>query len=563
MHTVWQVQKTNSEYVDYLSCEASITPAMAQVFINRGIKTPEDVAGFLAQSLDSMSDPLAMSGIPDALDVLQQARQSGTRVMVHGDYDADGVTATTMVVSALRTLNIDVVYFIPSRFEHGYGFNPPAIDLAKKMGAKIILTVDCGVSALETAKLADEAGLTVIITDHHEPLVDDAGRFILPVAKAVINPKLCSPEIANLSGAGVAYKLLCALSDKYPGTFEPKDYLDLAALGTLADSVPLVGENRAIVKEGMPLIREGIRPGIAALRDVAGVNPAQLKAMRVLFTLVPRINAAGRVADATMVVDMLLADNATVAVSIAEQLNELNLQRQSIEEIVFREALVMAEAKGDASAIVLCGKGWHEGVLGIVASRMVDRFSRPALVMAEVDGQARGSARSMAGFDIYTGLGNCSDTLITFGGHRQAAGFSLNVDKLEEFERGICAEVDKAEGEQDSTLNIDAALNLRDVNFKFIEELEMLEPFGYGNPEPIFGCKDLEVVNSRIVGRNHLKMTLKASSLKVDSIGYNMGDFLDDMDDTFAIDAAFAAGINEWGGRRSIQLTLKAIRPSD
>lgn len=559
---IWQVQRTNPEYVEYLSRTASIAPALAQVFINRGLKSCEEIDAFVNQSVEGMSDPYAMSGVERAVELLAQASEEGKTVLVHGDYDADGVTATSIILGALRGIGIDARFFIPTRFEHGYGFNPPAVDLAEKMGAGLILTVDCGVSAFDAVGLARSRGIAVIITDHHEPMVDDGGGNVLPEADAIINPKLCSPDISMLSGAGVAFKLIQALSIKFPRAFEPLDFLDLAALGTLADSVPLTGENRAIVREGMPLVAEGKRPGIAALKTVAGINGRPLRAGRVLFTIIPRINAAGRIDDASRVVDLMLSDDEESAMLIAEDLNRMNLERQQIEEGVFKEALDMVEEGEPVSALVLCGTGWHEGVLGIVASRIAERFKRPAFVLAETDGEVRGSARSIPQFDIYEGLKRCAGCLKTYGGHRQAAGLSLGAGKVEEFRSRICAIVDEGVEDYSPVLMLDASLALRDVNFKLVEELSSLEPFGYGNPEPIFGTRELQVVNSRVVGRNHLKVTLKSQNITVDSIGYGMGHRLDELQDTYAIDVAFAATINEWGNRRSIQLNLKSFRPT-
>lgn len=558
----WLVQKTNSEFVTHLARSASVSPAIAQVLINRGIKTPADVSGFLGLSVESMSDPFEISGVSRAVEILSTALSSGKRIMVHGDYDADGVTATSMVVDALRRIGLDVVYFIPNRFDHGYGFNPPAVKLAMEQGAGIILTVDCGVSSFEAVADARAMGIGVIITDHHEPVIGSDGKPILPEADAVINPKLCSPAISMLSGAGVAFKLVQALSTRFSGIFDPMEFLDLAALGTLADSVPLTGENRALVKDGMPMICAGQRPGIAALKDVAGLNGRDLKAGRVLFTIVPRINAAGRISDASTVVDLMLATSNEDAVQVAEELNRMNTERQGIEEGVFSEAYDAAMAKGDIPALVLAGSGWHEGVLGIVASRLVDRFGKPTFVMSGNNGDLRGSARSIPQFDIYNGLMKCSHCLKAFGGHRQAAGLTLERAMLGEFESLICDVVEQSVEDFTPALTLDASVPLRDISFKLVEEVARLEPFGYGNPEPLFGSRDLEVVNPRVVGRNHLKMTLKSNNFSVDSIGYGMGARLEEVQGTFAVDAAYAATINEWGDRRTLQLNLKAFRPS-
>jgi single-stranded-DNA-specific exonuclease len=555
MHRRWLLQKTNNEYVSYLSNASSISPALAQILINRGVKTPEEVSDFMFKT-HSISDPMEIEGILTAVETLEEAAKNGTRVFIQGDYDTDGLTATAILTDALCRLGVKTDYFIPNRFRNGYGFNPPAVEMAGSMGAGIIVTVDCGISSFEATAMAKEKGIGVIITDHHEPV---PGR--LPDALAIINPKLSNPGLANLAGAGVAFKLVQALGQRHPDKISFNEYLDLAALGTLADSVSLTGENRAIVKEGMPLIKEGVRPGLRALGEVSGLNGRRQRSDLISFTLIPRINAAGRMSDSQEVVELLLTTDVQKAEQMADSLNRMNTARQKTEEKLLEQAMGKIDPAEPGPAIVVSGEGWHEGVVGIVASRIAERYRRPTFVLSVSDGVAKGSARSIPQFDVYAGLTECSDLLRDFGGHAQAAGLKLDVDNLKTFREKISGVVSSTVSDFTPQLTIEADVSLREVNFKLIQELQMLEPFGCGNPEPVLGTRELQVINPRVVGKNHLKMKLKFRSSVVDAIGFGMGDFIDMVEDSPEIDVAYTATINEWDGRRSVQLKLKGIRP--
>jgi|Deesub1362A_J573_1020465.scaffolds.fasta_scaffold00073_47 single-stranded-DNA-specific exonuclease len=560
MHRKWFVQRTNAEYVSYLSRTASISPPLAQVLINRGIKTPEDVSVFLTQTAETMSDPFGIEGIETALKTIHAARESRTKVLVHGDYDADGLTATAIMVAALRRFGIETHYFIPNRFEHGYGFNTVAVKKAKDIGAGLIITVDCGISSVEATEYARSEGIDVIITDHHEPVLHPETKHpVLPKAVAVINPKLSgSKGVSALSGAGVALKLAQAMFQN-----PCHEFFDLATLGTLADAVPLIGENRVIVKEGLNPIEEGIRTGINALRTVSGLNGRPIKAGLLSFTLVPRINAAGRISDASEVVDLLLTTSEDTAVSIASSLDRKNSERQKIEETVYNEALEKLEQKDYEHAIVLAGEGWHEGVIGIVASRIAEKFYRPTFILSIKNDIAKGSARSIPEFDVYAGLVECRDLLISFGGHTQAAGLKLNTSALDAFEKRISSVVAERVKDFTPSLQIDADISLSEINFRLVREIEMLEPFGPGNSEPVFGSKSLEVIDPRIVGNNHLKMKLRSRSQVMNAIGFDMGELYNIIESTSVVDAAYTATVNEWEGGKSLQLNLKALRPAN
>ncbi|MDA8082670.1 MAG: single-stranded-DNA-specific exonuclease RecJ [Nitrospiraceae bacterium] len=577
MHRRWYVNKTNPEFVGYLSRSASISRICAQVLINRGIKTPSSVSEFLNPSASGLEDPFSLPGMKAAVERLGYAASAGERVLVHGDYDADGVTATAIMVRTLRHTGIDAEYFVPNRLAHGYGFNQPGVDRARELGAKLILTVDCGISSFAAATAARASGIDVIITDHHEPTqagacsqgggVEDNG-FIVPEAIAVINPKLRpgSSTLVHLSGAGIAFKVAhaIALTDGLRFSMdELLPLLDLAALGTVADVVPLTGENRIMIREGLRYIDSAVRPGIRALKSVSNLEARSVRAGLLAFTMVPRINAAGRVADSGDVVRLLLTETEDEAGRISMWLDTLNTERQRIEGEVYQEARAKVDPAAMDTVIVLAGERWHPGVLGIVASKIADEFGRPAFIFSIDNGIAKGSARSIPSFDICRGLTECSGLLLTFGGHRQAAGVKLESHRLAEFEAALGGIARRMITEEALTpsIEIDAVVALSDITMTLAGELERLEPFGFGNPEPLLGARSLEVLNPKIVGNNHLKMRLKRDTTVIDSIAFDMGTSFGRFDSPERIDAVFTPSIHEWKGGRYLQLVVKALRP--
>ncbi|MGD1075800.1 MAG: single-stranded-DNA-specific exonuclease RecJ, partial [Thermodesulfovibrionales bacterium] len=499
-------------------------------------------------------------------------------VLVHGDYDTDGLTSAAIMVHALKTMGMDVHYFIPSRMTHGYGFNPAAVDMAEALGVNLIITVDCGITSLDAVAYAKEKGIAVIITDHHEPIRQStvgtqqsdfrSQEFLLPHAVALVNPKLGAADcrLATLSGAGVAFKVVQAFALDSDLPFSVDDslsLLDLAALGTIADVVPLINDNRIILKQGLGHIQNARRPGIKSLLQVSGLCERDLRAGLLSFTMVPRINAAGRIGDAVDVIRLFLSDSAEETSSIADGLDRMNAERQRIEEEVYEEALSQLNAKGYDAAIVLYGKGWHTGVVGIVASRLAEEFCRPAFVFTVTDDVAKGSVRSVPGFDLCKGLSECRDILIEFGGHKQAAGVRLYVSNLPAFQERINGIVRDFLEREDfiPTIAIDAEVALSEVNAGLIRELSSLEPFGYGNPEPLLGARRLDILHPRIVGNNHVKMKLKQKFSSLDAIGFAMGSVFESLSST-SVDAVFTPTINEWNGSKYLQLNLKAVRAS-
>ena len=568
MHRRWFVNRTNPEYIQHVSKTASVSSVLAQILINRGFKSPGEISSFLNPDISQLSDPFDIQGMKTAVDRIISASKRGERVFVHGDYDADGLSSTAIMLKALKMLGIDCCYFIPNRMEHGYGFNPPSVKYAEQLGANLIITVDCGITSFEAAALCRKSGIDVIITDHHEPIRKEHSihDLLLPDALAVINPKISNPdsEISNLSGAGIAFKVAQALAMVHDSRFTFHDLLDLAALGTMADVVPLTGENRLIVKEGLKLLKNGGRPGIEALKNAAGIIGKDLRTGLLLFSIIPRINAAGRISDAANVIKLLLTDLEDEANDIAISLNKLNSERQQIEEKVYQEALCKLRSQGIRSVIVLASEGWHKGVVGIVASRIAEEFYRPVFVLSIEGNIARGSARSIPSFDLYSALSDCKELLKGFGGHKQAAGLELDSQGISCFEDRINSIADKTLAEKDfvPSLEIDADIDFSDISFNLTKEFAMLEPFGFGNPEPLLGSKGLEILYPRILKDTHLKMKLKQNSQSIDAIGFNMASFFENLAVTNRVDAVFTPTVNEWEGVRSIQLNVKALRPS-
>ncbi len=561
----WLLKRTNDEYLSYVSKRLNISKTLAQILINRGVKEPERMALFLRPSFSGMEDPLNLSGIRDACEYINYALKNNHRILIHGDYDADGLSGTAMLVHALRKMGGDVHYFIPRRDRDGYGFNEAGVRRAKEIGAKLIVTVDCGIRSFDAVRTAVSHGIGVVITDHHTPLylkdeVSKDPRCVLPEDCVIVNPKIRNPN-SELSGAGVVFKLLWAFS----GFDNIREYLDLVTIGTIGDIVPLIDENRNIISEGLEVLRNTPRPGLLALYREAGIDRMQFSPNNLTFTLIPRINAPGRMDDASQVVELLITSSDSEAQDIARNLNRLNSMRQSIEEDIYSEAMELFKEKYDdiPYIIVLAKEGWHPGVMGIIASKFEEEFYRPAVILSITDGIAKGSARSIPEVDILE-VFNCVERyLLRYGGHRRAAGLMLKKENLEEFEREISSIVSTIFREKSPApqLHIDSEVIFRDLNFSLIDELRLLEPFGYGNPEPVLGAKNVEVTLPRIVGNGHLKLRGRQNGREFDIVGFGMAERLKDIM-SGVIDIAFLPRLNEFNGIKSIQLKIKEMRRS-
>ncbi len=580
MEKRWFIPRVNHGLAKSLSDGASLSPILSQILINRRIETPEEARMFLSPSFDNLLDPFLMNDTEKAAIRIKEAIDKGERILIFGDYDVDGVTGTALLLCVLGDFRANVSYYIPNRLREGYGLNVEAIKRLKTQdpGLRLIITVDCGTTSFEEVDVAKSLGIDVIITDHHLP----PSSHRLPEAYAILNPNRedSTYPFRDLAGVGVAFKLCQALTSDSRLQTPDSRLLDLVALGTIADLVPLRGENRILVKAGLGALSEGKRIGIKALKRVSGFEERPVSSGIVSFCLAPRINAAGRIGDAGLGVRLLLSESETEAMEMAETLDRLNRERQEIEEKTLQEALVKLGVQSPESiaktrdyqfpdhdySIVLASPEWHTGVLGIVASRLTELFYRPAFLFCLKDNIAKGSARSIPNFHLHEGLTECYDLLSNFGGHAFAAGLSMKEENLEDFRIRINEVIKNKLGDDDllPRLRIDAKVDFKDLNFNLINELDSLSPFGLGNPEPVLGAKAVEVRYPRIVGDNHLKVKLRQNRTVLDGIGFNMGDILNGdrvkIKEGERIDLAFTASINEWEGRKTVQLEIKAIR---
>jgi single-stranded-DNA-specific exonuclease len=558
----WVVNTTNGEYISYVSRLSGLSRACSQVLINRGIKTEEQIRFFRNAHKSSLSDPFVIDGIDCAVARIKRAIRNREKILISGDYDADGLTATAIVLEGLRRMGVEPYYFIPHRLKDGYGFGPSALSAALRCDATLIITVDSGITSFETLRDAMRYGLDVIVTDHHEPLTGPEG-IVLPEAFCIVNPKLMSQctepyNLYALSGAGVALKLVQALTGDKALV---ESLMDLAAIGTSADVVSVLGENRVILNRGLKLIQEGNRLGIRALKDAAGLSNGYFKNSLLYYAINPRINAPGRIDDPYKVVRLLTTTSLAEASEIAQWMGELNTKRQRIEETVFQEAIQQVERGGIGDgAIVVASGHWHLGVVGIVASRLVELYGVPSFVLVIEEGIAKGSGRSCGEFDLLEGLRSCAPLLERFGGHKQAAGLSIKAELLDLFRAEISKFARQSfRQEEVPTITVDALIGLGEVTHEFVEEINTLGPFGHCNHEPLFGSKALEVVDSRIVGDNHLRINVRQNGKVFNCIAFDMADMEQVLSGGF-IDALYLPTVNKQ--YNNIQLQIKACRAS-
>lgn len=557
----WRPELADPAGCYLLSRALSISPVTAQVLVNRGLRTPEQARAFLTAGRSQILDPFRLKGMKEAVALIRARLSQGGPILIYGDYDADGVTATATLVTALRALGAQVEYYIPDRFSEGYGLNADALRALRSRGHDFVVTVDTGVSAVAEAELARELGMTLVVTDHHEP------GPVLPEVPALVNPRRpdCTYPFKGLAGAGVAFKLALAL--EAPNVW---DLLDLVTLGTVADLMPLVGENRSIVREGLSRLGATHRPGLRALMEVAGVKPP-ITAGHVGFALAPRINALGRMSIATEAVELLLTDDPHRAQELARRLDAENRARQETEAAILQEALAQAAALPPEErewALVLAGEGWHHGVVGICASRVLEVYHRPTILLSIDGDEARGSARSIPGFHIQRALLQMADLFTKFGGHAAAAGMSLRsasqVSELRRRLNRLAAEWLRPEDlvpEQ----RVDAFVPLEQVDERLVQELMALEPYGIGNPAPVLATDGVWVADGRPIGREqqHLKLQLcsgndGAGSAPVEAVGWNMAAVLPQKGQRLAV--AYQPEINTFMGRTRIQLVLKDLK---
>ena len=539
----------------------SISSATASLLLGRGVTTVDEAAAWMSSR--QSHDPFLIPDMERAIDRLHQAVSRGERICFYGDYDVDGMSATSIYLSWFGGLGAQVRAYVPHRIREGYGLNEAAIRSLAADGVTLLVTSDCGTTSHREIAVANEFGMDVLVTDHHQS--DEH----MPTALAVMNPhrRDAAYPFRGLCSGALAYKVVQAYQTKYgPGPVPLDSLLDLVALATIADVVPLHDENRVFVREGLALMSRGARCGLRALKQVAGVA-RDCTTDTVAFKLAPRLNAAGRMDEAMLGVQLLTTESEAEAQRLAEQLEQLNRARQQLEAEIMEEAASQVESGEIPSGIVLASRGWHLGVVGIVAARMMERYHRPTIVIAINDqGIGKGSARTVAGFDLYQGLTACRDLLVAFGGHPSAAGVTIQEARLPEFAERF-AEVAGAwarDTQAVPTLHVDSEVHLEEVTLQLIREIGTLHPFGAGNPEPTFAVKCLDILNARVVGDKHLKMTVRQGrSLPFDSIGFGMRS-LEEQGVSLSrpVDVAFTPEWNHWNGYDRIQLRIRGLRPT-
>ena len=545
-----------------LARELGAPAAAAHALVNRGMESADAARRYLDPGIEELHDPFLLRDLDVAVPRIQQALAAGERIFVHGDYDVDGITSTFLLYSVLRDLGGRVEVRIPHRTRDGYGLSVEAMLEARRRGCGLVITVDCGVTAVEAVARGRELGLDTIITDHHEP------PAVLPAAVAVVNPRRsgCAYPFKALAGVGVTFKLAQALLRGRGGLEQASEFLDVVALGTIADVVPLVGENRVLARLGLARLNQTRRIGMKALMEVAGLAGRPVTSGQVAFVLAPRINAGGRMGNAEQGLRLLLARDAAEARDLAQSLEDDNQRRRKYDEEALAEAAQRVESElgwPDCASILLWSESWHAGVIGIVASRLVERFQRPAVLVALDGERGRGSGRSLPGLDLNAVLADCSDLLEAYGGHAFAAGLTVHRSRLPELRERL----ERLVGERLSAdacvprLTIDADVNLAECDFGLVDWLERMSPHGLDNPEPLFQAADLAVESVTTVGQGrHLRLSVRDGTGSAEAIGFGLGARAEEVGRAGRCTLAFVPTRNEWMGETRLQLKVRGVR---
>lgn len=547
-----------------LATELNIPKVLAQILIQRNIATADEAKKFFSPKMSRLYDPFLLKNMQRAVDRILDALKTRETLMVYGDYDVDGITACSLLYLYFKKITDTVHYFIPERLKEGYGFSARGIEKAKRLGVTLIITVDCGITSVQEINAAQENGIDIIVTDHHQPGSD------LPGAFTIINPMLedCPYPFKGLSGVGVAFKLVQALDVSIGRDVSHLvQYTDLVAIGSSADIVPLVDENRILVRTGLERINERRNIGLNALLQAASLSDSVIGTGQILFGLAPRINAAGRMGNAERGVMLFTSNNTEDAYKIAQILEKENEARKNIEEITHSEALQIAEKEfnpASSEPLVLYREGWHPGVIGIVASKLVDKFYRPTVMIAVENGKGKGSIRSVQDFDVYSALDSCREHLIGYGGHKLAAGLTIEEENLENFKTAFKNIVRDSLSADSLTprLNIDARITLDAIDERLYTVLKHFAPFGPQNTKPVFVAEGAKVVGQPgVVGKNHLKMSISQNGKVFPAIGFNLGDRIEQVENNGSnLDFAFVVEENTWRGNTTLQLQIKDIK---
>lgn len=557
----WEFYNSDEKLVDEICERYNLNKVIGKIIVNRHVVNDEDVRIFITPTRDDFHNPFLFKGMDIAVDRIIKAINNKEKILIYGDYDVDGITSTTVLKKYLMDRGISVDSYIPNRLHEGYGLNKKAIDTIKERNIDLIITVDCGISAIEEVDYAVRLGMDIIVTDHHE-----AGEK-LPNALAVIDAKRKDNTypFRALAGVGVVFKLIQALSIKLE--IKPEEYLkylDLVCVGTISDIVPLEGENRTIAKLGLMLIKVTRNLGLRELIKSSGYK--EIDSNTISFGVAPRINACGRMGHEEEALKLFLAEDLESATKITKELNEYNTLRQSTEKAIYEEAVQQIEKNhlDENNSIVLGGKGWHHGVIGIVSSKVTDKYYKPSILLSFEDNIAKGSGRSVPGFDLYEGLAKCEDLLEKYGGHSMAVGLTLKKENLENFkERFEQIAKEKNIKELVPIIYIDDELKLKDINMDLVKSISILEPFGEANKVPLFLIRNLKIDSIRALSEGrHLKLTLRDENFVINAIGFELGYLAEEYRIGDRIDVVGTLEINSFNGFSSIQINMKDIRKS-
>jgi len=558
---VWVVHPPRAE-ADALAQALDIPPAIARVLVNRKILTEEAAREFLFGDLQKLHDPYLMKGMDKAVARVGEAIERGEKILIFGDYDVDGVLSTVMLKKALTTLGADVEYFIPERLTDGYGIKDDHVRIPVERGARLVISVDCGIKSLEFVSRARERGIDVIITDHHRP--GDS----LPEAVAVLNPVVPGsgyPD-SGLAGVGVVFKLVQALLGKAGKSTGLPHYMKLVSIGTVADVAELKGENRLFVKHGLKGLRDVVNPGLRSLIEACGLGRRKISEGDLGFRIGPRINAAGRMGMTDLAVRLFFADDPAETLALVEKLEELNSQRQKTEEKIFQEARERVESRGldkKYKCLVLGSPGWHRGVIGIVASKLKDRFNRPVLLFHYENGQAHGSGRSVSDVPLIDLLEGCKRHFLSYGGHRLAVGCTLPTDSMAAFRETLnpLADAAIAEDSLKKKIKIDGPLEFAAVDERFLATYDLLVPFGVGNPKPLFMADNVEVISEpQVLQGKHLKFLARQNGRVLEALGWDKSDWRHILRRGSRVSLAFSVMVSEYLGEQRISLSIEDLR---
>jgi len=560
----WKIKPVNLQLVAELQQEFQVPEIFARVLAIRGIHSIKNSTSFFSPDLNLLHDPFLMLHMEKAAEAVTQQIQAGKKIVVFGDYDVDGTTGASMLYLFLKSLGADPLVYIPNREKEGYGLSELGVDFAAENGTDLLITCDCGINAHDAVSYANKKEIQVIITDHHI-----SGNTV-PDAYAILNPKQpgCSYPFKELCGGGVTFKLAHAVTQmmNVDSRYATK-HLDLIALGTTADIVPIVDENRIIVFHGLQLIRNTEKPGLRALLDTSNLENKELTVGRLVYWIAPRINAAGRMGDANRAVKLLTSNDFFESLRLSKELDRANRTRQVIQKNILDEAIAKINSEvvlETDRAIVLWKEGWHPGIIGIVCSKIKEEYYRPVVIIAMDGNMGKGSARSITGFDLYDTLSKCSDLLEDFGGHPMAAGLNIQVDRLEDFRKTFIRLANESLAPEDlvNTLDIDGEMNLHVINGRFMNFLKKLAPYGPGNIRPLFISRNIQVSGSpRLVGNGeHLKFTARQDDVSYDTIGFNLSKHYEQLIRGESIDIVYVVEENEWKGQKTVQLNLRDIK---